>query len=247
VRVLLLTGAFQPIDEPRAARCGCDGVLAKPFDVEAMHETVTGLLDSPRGEDAPAARLEAVEQPAAAACDTRPVDGGPLATAVEDASVVADASARAAAAFDTLKALFQQFMAAAPVPREAPPAPVSDICPPTRTAWDESMVDSWTELLRPTTNIDPPPESAVWPTPDEGDAARSQAGGLDRLSAAMHTDSLAEGGALGCDADPAVVASALSLDDYFDMVDEFFAGSPGAVASGGAPCEIPPLHPDPQR
>ena len=32
VPVLLLTGAFEPFDQERAARVGCDGFLAKPFE-----------------------------------------------------------------------------------------------------------------------------------------------------------------------------------------------------------------------
>jgi len=33
IPVLLLTGAFEPFDQERAGRVGCDGFLAKPFDV----------------------------------------------------------------------------------------------------------------------------------------------------------------------------------------------------------------------
>ena len=36
VPVLLLTGAFEPFDQERAARVGCDGFLAKPFNAEAL-------------------------------------------------------------------------------------------------------------------------------------------------------------------------------------------------------------------
>src|SRR5688572_31440825 len=32
IPVLLLTGAFEPIDETRARAVGCDGVLVKPFE-----------------------------------------------------------------------------------------------------------------------------------------------------------------------------------------------------------------------
>src|SRR2546429_850561 len=31
IPILLLTGAFEPVDQARAAEAGCDGVLAKPF------------------------------------------------------------------------------------------------------------------------------------------------------------------------------------------------------------------------
>ena len=32
IPVVLLTGAFEPVDQARAAAAGCDGVLAKPFE-----------------------------------------------------------------------------------------------------------------------------------------------------------------------------------------------------------------------
>ena len=52
VPVVLLTGAFQPVDRVRAAECGCDGVLAKPFDLQSMVGVVRGLLHRPAGEGA---------------------------------------------------------------------------------------------------------------------------------------------------------------------------------------------------
>jgi len=52
VPVVLLTGAFQPVDRVRAAECGCDGVLAKPFDLQSMVGVVRGLLHRPAGEAA---------------------------------------------------------------------------------------------------------------------------------------------------------------------------------------------------
>ena len=48
--VLLLTGAFEPIDQARAAAVGCDGVLAKPFEPQLVIGRVKELL----GRRAPA-------------------------------------------------------------------------------------------------------------------------------------------------------------------------------------------------
>ena len=42
--VLLLTGAFEPFDQERAARVGCDGFLAKPFEPETLIAKVKDLL-----------------------------------------------------------------------------------------------------------------------------------------------------------------------------------------------------------
>jgi CheY-like chemotaxis protein len=47
IPVLLLSGAFQPIDEERALASRCDGVLSKPFDPEAVATRVRGLLGAP--------------------------------------------------------------------------------------------------------------------------------------------------------------------------------------------------------
>src|SRR5512141_31259 len=44
VPVLLLTGAFEPFDQERAARAGYDGSLAKPFEPETLIAKVKELL-----------------------------------------------------------------------------------------------------------------------------------------------------------------------------------------------------------
>jgi len=44
IPVLLLTGAFEPIDQARAADAGCDGVLAKPFEPQMVIGRVKELL-----------------------------------------------------------------------------------------------------------------------------------------------------------------------------------------------------------
>jgi CheY-like chemotaxis protein len=58
--VLLLTGAFEPFDQERAARVGCDGFLAKPFEPETLIARVKDLLSK-------AARPAAAPAPAPAA------------------------------------------------------------------------------------------------------------------------------------------------------------------------------------
>jgi CheY-like chemotaxis protein len=44
IPVVLLTGAFEPVDEARAAGAGCDGVLAKPFEPQLVIGRVRELL-----------------------------------------------------------------------------------------------------------------------------------------------------------------------------------------------------------
>src|SRR5207253_8240127 len=44
IPVVLLTGAFEPVDQERAAEAGCDGVLAKPFEPQLVISRVKELL-----------------------------------------------------------------------------------------------------------------------------------------------------------------------------------------------------------
>src|SRR3954467_13287967 len=44
IPVVLLTGAFEPVDEARAKSVGCDGVLVKPFEPQLVINRVKDLL-----------------------------------------------------------------------------------------------------------------------------------------------------------------------------------------------------------
>ncbi len=44
IPVLLLTGAFEPVDQARVVAIGCDGVLAKPFEPQQVISRVRELL-----------------------------------------------------------------------------------------------------------------------------------------------------------------------------------------------------------
>jgi len=65
VPVLLLTGAFEPFDQERAARVACDGFLAKPFEPETLIAKVKDLLQkaAARGSSVTGPRM-AVQVPA---------------------------------------------------------------------------------------------------------------------------------------------------------------------------------------
>jgi CheY-like chemotaxis protein len=56
VPVLLLAGAFEPVDEARAKSIGCDGVLVKPFEPQQLVSRVKTLLStvSPARQGGPA-------------------------------------------------------------------------------------------------------------------------------------------------------------------------------------------------
>jgi CheY-like chemotaxis protein len=49
IPVLLLTGAFEPVDEDKARASGCDGVLVKPFEPQHLVGRVKELLAARRG------------------------------------------------------------------------------------------------------------------------------------------------------------------------------------------------------
>ena len=69
IPVLLLTGAFEPVDQARADAAGCNGVLAKPFEPQLVIGRVKELLArSRRGPEAssPASPVEAGDTEAAA-------------------------------------------------------------------------------------------------------------------------------------------------------------------------------------
>jgi CheY-like chemotaxis protein len=55
IPVLLLTGAFEPVDQAKAVAVGCDGVLAKPFEPQLVIARVKELLErGGQGAAAPA-------------------------------------------------------------------------------------------------------------------------------------------------------------------------------------------------
>jgi CheY-like chemotaxis protein len=77
IPVLLLTGAFEPVDEGRARAVGCDGVLVKPFEPQMVINRVkdllagrragaTGTPNSNQPAAEPAAGQQAASAPAAA-------------------------------------------------------------------------------------------------------------------------------------------------------------------------------------
>ena len=162
VPVVLMTGAFEPIDDQRAEACRADAVLVKPFEPQQVVSLVKRMLGGERGESlgefappTPGARAAAPESPAALApgLDTyvtrldqhlaartgratlAPVDAGP-----SDEATPAEASSDGPSAPPV--AVTPQ-PAAAPTP-EPSPAP-ADV-PATATAPD-SLARAFSALL----------------------------------------------------------------------------------------------------
>jgi CheY-like chemotaxis protein len=48
IPVLLLTGAFDPVDQAKVAEAGCDGILMKPFEPQVAISLVKELLRKPK-------------------------------------------------------------------------------------------------------------------------------------------------------------------------------------------------------
>jgi CheY-like chemotaxis protein len=70
IPVLLLTGAFEPIDEVRARSVGCEGVLVKPFEPQMVISRVRELLNKvvpSQQAAAPAQQAAAPAEPGRAA------------------------------------------------------------------------------------------------------------------------------------------------------------------------------------
>jgi CheY-like chemotaxis protein len=113
IPVLLLTGAFEPVDETRARAVGCAGVLVKPFEPQVVISRVKDLLSGrqPEGLWAKPSAQSPV-RPAAA--------GAAAVTAGEPGASLEDYFDRLDAAFASLETATPQ---AAPIPaRQAAPA-----------------------------------------------------------------------------------------------------------------------------
>ena len=154
IPVVLLTGAFEPVDQARASEAGCDGVLAKPFEPQLVIGRVKELLAKAQP---PAAA--AVER-SAAASSNGPSNGS---------SAAAPAGAALDDYFDQLDAAFAGISSqAAPVksaaaaPQETLPAQIDwfgshpDKTPTNTEPWDLPKPDHLKEF-----EMDSPAASAV--------------------------------------------------------------------------------------
>jgi CheY-like chemotaxis protein len=96
IPVLLLTGAFEPFDQERAGRVGCDGFLAKPFEPQTLIAKVKDLLKQAESRPSAAGTAPAPAPSPAAATPFSvipPVAAPPApeATALDDEPFFAEA------------------------------------------------------------------------------------------------------------------------------------------------------------
>src|SRR5260221_9954441 len=124
IPVVLLTGAFEPVDEARARSVGCDGVLVKPFEPQIVISRVKDLLAGrqPSGMWASGPVAQGAVRRAAPGFAARPAAGGSAADPLE-------------AYFDHLDAAFaagtspgsEPTGASPPAPARREPIPISRI------------------------------------------------------------------------------------------------------------------------
>ena len=93
-RVVLLTGAFEPVDRDRAQKIGVDGILAKPFEPQVAIELVRQLLAQPplSPPRTVAAAVAAVASPSDWAVDVSARPGSAGGTSGADAAKTGEAS-----------------------------------------------------------------------------------------------------------------------------------------------------------
>jgi CheY-like chemotaxis protein len=165
IPVLLLTGAFEPIDQAKADEAGCDGVLAKPFEPQIVIGRVKELLARARGGSAPpapfarAAALPSVvrapDTPAAARVGSgdAPMSPGALVDYFDELDAafakLPGGRADASSALDT-------FLPERP---SAPAAPA----PPRQTL--PALADAFALLLAAEQNTPASSGTAAWPPP----------------------------------------------------------------------------------
>jgi CheY-like chemotaxis protein len=166
IPVLLLAGAFEPVDEARARQVHSDGVLVKPFEPQQVISRVRDLIEHSRAA-APTSPAAVQNVPV----DHRPRNGEtmasftPPAAAVTQARPAGDSRDRAAEAqlddyFDRLDAAFAELGSSGERPAHAASAGEDD--------FDARAVPTLESLLAVSSAPQPEdPHSAATPTPVE--------------------------------------------------------------------------------
>jgi CheY-like chemotaxis protein len=224
IPVLLLTGAFEPVDEKRASDVGCDGVLAKPFEPHMVITRVKELLaDASGGHSARARRMGDVDA------------GGPdaVASVPPAAELGAEYEERAYPAGPAPQI---------PRPQIQDPSAAQEIRPEISAALAGSPTDASVRISRRTPIAVPGFGSPTPPSP--GNSAAALDDYFDRLDAAFATLQHAPAapapetdGSAGADAFPAESAR---------PVGEPAAGAPKPGAPFDEPARVPAASPGSQ-
>jgi len=213
IPVLLLTGAFEPVDEQRAQEVGCDGVLAKPFEPQMVITRVNELL-----REAPPARA-AAPSPVVAERPVAPPSPPPVERTVAAPPVAAQPAAHEPPPLSPLDA----FLAAAPAmdldayaARPAAARAYDDQDPPDRQLSMEHERALEPIELPPAVEEGPSVADQLVSAPPSGLPAADEA--AVRIS--RRTPIAVPG--FGAPALPPA-STAAELDDYFEKLDAAFA------------------------
>jgi CheY-like chemotaxis protein len=176
IPVVLLTGAFEPVDQARADAAGCDGVLAKPFEPQLVIGRVKELLAKTRGKGE--ARVATTAATPAAAPRSEPAKGGWTPAPPEPSREPAGAPIELHDYFDRLDAAFANLTPStppAPASGSTSAAPSSDLMDWFGDHADAAAAGGTWEFDKqeaaPTTYASPPPLAPVFPIFDPPDRA----------------------------------------------------------------------------
>ena len=150
IPVVLLTGAFEPVDEARARAVGCDGVLVKPFEPQIVISRVKDLLAGrqPSGMwgAGPVAQGAVRQAPPPQGFESRPASAG-SGSAVDPLEAYFDHLDAAFAAGPTAGAEPSPLAPAAdrrdPIPIARIPAPAPQAAPKTTSATPNDPFADW--------------------------------------------------------------------------------------------------------
>jgi CheY-like chemotaxis protein len=159
IPVVLLTGAFEPVDEVKANAIGCDGVLAKPFEPQNVISRVKELLGRPAAVAAAPALADGLAM--------FPPEPQNAENADAAAPISNEVTAKLDEYFDQLDSAFARFTSTQvlkpadllPVPEDAAPADL-DWFAPAPDAFDTSLA------------LNPPSDSSGLQLPDDSELVR---------------------------------------------------------------------------
>ena len=253
IPVVLLTGAFEPVDQARANAAGCDGVLAKPFEPQLVIGRVKELLA--RSQRAPEATAPASAADAAGfslpplAAATPAADSiwaPPLAEQRPVTPFIAPPIAEPQSStvprgelndyFDRLDAAFSTLSSNAPSPSPAPVAAIAD--PPASPLVSDIDWFGTKAVTAPSTqpwNVPPPPPAEDRPV----DAPLAYAAPLPEIAApeaAVETESIA-----APDERLAPIEESASIEPMFEAPPPAAAPAAAAPAPPAAPALTLPL------
>ena len=171
IPVVLLTGAFEPVDQARAAEAGCDGVLAKPFEPQLVISRVKELLA--KSQQLPSS-INADVAPPLEIPTEQWVPPVPDPQSTPTHPVASDAVPPLDDYFDRLDAAISSHQASTPPPPPMPPTTVSPMPGEAHVA-EATPLDAEIDWFSTSTpgegtaehwDLPAPPAAEVKPTPD---------------------------------------------------------------------------------